>query len=121
MKWTLKKMCLFFSPNKSPHIIKFIRCESNHFKLDFIITFKIKTNSLNVFEVHHRTKPKSIHLIVASITYLDFQFQKSIAHVIFYILHTNQFHYINIEFYNFKMNPISQFHNVQNNIVKFRW
>jgi hypothetical protein len=97
---------------------------SNHFKLDFIITFKNKTNSLNVFEVHHRTKPKSIRLIVASVTYLDFQFQKSIAPIILYILHTNQFHYINTEVYNFKMSPIYQFHNVQNNIIittTFKW
>jgi len=71
-----------------------------------LLYFKIKTNSLNVFEVHHKTKPKSIHLIVVSITYFDFQFQKSIAPIILYIFHTNQFHYINIEAYNFKMNPI---------------
>jgi hypothetical protein len=71
-----------------------------------LLHFKIKTNSLNVFEVHHRTKPKSIHLIVASVTYLDFQFQKSIILIIIYFLHTNQFHYINIEVYNFKMSPI---------------
>jgi hypothetical protein len=75
-------------------------------RLISLLHLKIKTNFLNVFEVHHRTKPKSIHLIVASITYLDFQFQKSIAPIILYILHTNQFHYINIEVYNFKMNPI---------------
>jgi hypothetical protein len=71
--------------------------------LILLLHFKIKTNSLNVFEVHHRTKPKSIHLIVNSITYLDFQFQKSLALIILYILHANQFHYINIEVYNFKM------------------
>jgi hypothetical protein len=71
-----------------------------------LLHFKIKTNFLNVFEVHHRTKPKSIHLIIASVTYFDFQFQKSIAPIILYIFHTNQFHYINIETYNFKMNPI---------------
>jgi hypothetical protein len=71
-----------------------------------LLHFKIKTNSLNVFEVHHKSKPKSIHLIVASFTYLDFQFQKSITPIILYILHTNQFHYINIEVYNSKMSPI---------------
>jgi hypothetical protein len=71
-----------------------------------LLHLKIKTNSLNFFEVHHRTKPKSIHLIVASVTYLEFQFQKSMASIILYILHTNQFHYINIEVYNFKMSPI---------------
>jgi hypothetical protein len=58
------------------------------------------------FEVHHITKPKSIHLIVDGVTYLDFQFQKSIALIILYILHTGQFHYINIEVYNFKISPI---------------
>jgi hypothetical protein len=51
-------------------------------------------------------KPKSILLIVTSVTNLDFQFQKSIASIILYILHTNEFHYINIEIYNFKMSPI---------------
>jgi hypothetical protein len=71
-----------------------------------LLDLKIKINSLNVFEFRHRTKPRSIHLIVASFTYLDFQFQKSIAPIILYILHTNQFHYINIEVYNFKMSPI---------------
>jgi hypothetical protein len=71
-----------------------------------LLHFEIKTNSRNVFEVHHRTKSKSIHLIVASITFLDFQFQKSITPIILYIFHTNQFHYINIEVYNFKMSPI---------------
>jgi hypothetical protein len=71
-----------------------------------LLHLKIKTNSLNVFEVHHKTKPKSIHLIGASITYLDFQFEKSTTPIILYILHTNQFHYINIEVYNFKMGPI---------------
>jgi hypothetical protein len=71
-----------------------------------LLHLKIKTNSLNLFEVHHKTKPKSIHLIVASFTYLDFQSQKSIAPKILYIFHTNQFQYINIEVYNFKMNHI---------------
>jgi hypothetical protein len=66
----------------------------------------LEKNSLNVFEVHHKTKPKSIHLIIANVTYLDFQFQKSIAPIILYIFHTNQFHYINIEVYNFKMSLI---------------
>jgi hypothetical protein len=60
----------------------------------------------DVFEFHHRTKPKFVHLIVVSVTYFDFQFQKSIAPIILYILHTNKFHYINIEVYNFKMSPI---------------
>jgi len=74
--------------------------------LNSLLHLEIKTNSLNVFEVHYRTKPKSIHLIVASVTYLDFQFQKFIDPIILYIVHTNQFHYINIEVYNFKMSPI---------------
>jgi hypothetical protein len=74
--------------------------------LILLLHLKIKINSLNIFEVHHKTKPKSIHLIVASVTYLDFQFQKSIALVILYILHTNQFHYTYIEVYKFKMSPI---------------
>jgi hypothetical protein len=71
-----------------------------------LLHLKIKTNPLIVFEVHHRTKPKSIHLIVANVTYFDFQVQKSIAPIILYIVHTNQFHYINIEVYTFKLNPI---------------
>jgi hypothetical protein len=71
-----------------------------------LLHLKIKTNSSNVFEVHHRTKPKSIQLIVASVTYLNFQFQKLTVLIILYILHINQFHYINIEVYNFKMSPI---------------
>jgi hypothetical protein len=71
-----------------------------------LLHLKIKTYSLNVSKVHHKTKPKSNHLIVANITYLDFQFQKPIAPIILYILHTNQFHYIIIEVHNFKMNPI---------------
>jgi hypothetical protein len=54
-----------------------------------LLHLKIKTNSLNIFEIHHKSKPKSIHLIVASVTYLDFQFQKSIAPIILYIMHTN--------------------------------
>jgi len=74
--------------------------------LNSLLHLEIKTNSLNVFEVHYRTKPKSVHLIVASVTYLDFQFQKFIDPIILYIDHTNQFHYINIEVYNFKMSPI---------------
>jgi hypothetical protein len=74
--------------------------------LNSLLHLEIKTNSLNVFEVHYRTKPKSIHLIVASVTYLDFQFQKFIDPIILYIVHTNQFHYINIEVYNFKTSPI---------------
>jgi hypothetical protein len=74
--------------------------------LNSLLHLEIKTNSLNVFEVHYRTKPKSVHLIVASVTYLDFQFQKFIDPIILYIVHTNQFHYINIEVYNFKMSPI---------------
>jgi len=41
-------------------------------KLNPFLHFEIKTNSLIFFEVHHRIKPKSIHLIVASVTYLDF-------------------------------------------------
>jgi hypothetical protein len=71
-----------------------------------LLHLKIKANSQNVFEVHHRTKPKSIHLIVTNIAYLGFQFRKFIAPIILYILHTNQFQYINIEVYNFKMSPI---------------
>jgi len=74
--------------------------------LNSLLHLEIKTNSLNFFEVHYRTKPKSVHLIVASVTYLDFQFQKFIDPIILYIVHTNQFHYINIEVYNFKMSPI---------------
>jgi hypothetical protein len=51
-----------------------------------LLHFKIKTNSLNVFEVHHRTKSKSIHLIIPSATYFDFQFQKvnSSSHFIYF-------------------------------------
>jgi hypothetical protein len=71
-----------------------------------LLHLELKTNSLNLFEVHHITKPKSIHLIVDSVTYLDFQFQKFIDPIILHVFHTNQFHYINIEFYNFKMSPI---------------
>jgi hypothetical protein len=71
-----------------------------------LLHLKIKINSLIFFEVHHGTKPKSIRVIVVSIKYLDFQFQKSIAPIILHIFHANQFHYINIEVYNFKMSPI---------------
>jgi hypothetical protein len=71
-----------------------------------LLHLKVKSNSLNVFDVHHITKPKSIHLIVVSVKYFEFQFQKFIAPIILYFFHTNQFHYINIEVYNFKMNSI---------------
>jgi hypothetical protein len=70
--------------------------------LILLLYLKIKTNPLNVFEVHHKTKPKSIHLIVANITYLDFQFQKSIAPIILYIFHTNRLHYIKLKFISSK-------------------
>ncbi len=33
-----------------------------------LLHLKIKTNSFNVFEVQRKTKPKSIHLIVVSVT-----------------------------------------------------
>jgi hypothetical protein len=61
-----------------------------------LLHLKTKTNSLKSFEIHHKTKPKSIHLIVASVTYLNFQFQK--FPVILYIFHTNRFHCIILKF-----------------------
>jgi hypothetical protein len=64
-----------FSPNKNPYIKNFIRYESKHFKIDFIIAFKNKKQFPFFFEVHHRTKPKSIHLIVDSVPYVDFNFK----------------------------------------------
>jgi hypothetical protein len=39
-----------------------------------LLHFITKTKSLKSFEVHHETKPKYIHLIVASIIDLNFQF-----------------------------------------------
>jgi len=68
-----------------------------------LLHFKTKINFFKFFEIHHRTKPKSIHLIDANVTYLNFQFQKFIAPIILYIFHTNQFHYIHIEVYNFNL------------------
>ncbi len=78
-----------------------------------LLHFKIKTKPLNFFKVHHRTKPKSIHFIVTSVTYTNFQLQKSIVPTILCIFHANQFHYIHIEIHNFKMSPIKQFQYVQ--------
>jgi hypothetical protein len=66
-----------------------------------LLHLKTKINSLKSFEIHHKTKPKSIHLIDVSGTCLNFQFQKFIAPIILYNFHTNQFHYIHIEVYNF--------------------
>jgi hypothetical protein len=40
-----------------------------------LLHLKTKTNSLNVFEVHHKTKPKFVHLIVVNVTYFDFNFK----------------------------------------------
>jgi len=82
-----------------------------------LLHLKTKTKSLKYFKVHHRTKPKSIHFIVDSVTYLDFQLQKFIAPTILYTFHANQFHYVDIEVHNFKISPIEQFQYVQNNVV----
>jgi hypothetical protein len=74
-----------------------------------LLHIRTKTKSLKSFKVHHWTKPKSIHFIAASVTYPNFQLQKSIAPTILCIFHVNQFHYVHIEVYNFKMSPIEQF------------
>jgi hypothetical protein len=82
-----------------------------------LLHLKIKTKSLKVFKAHHRTKPKSIPFLVASVTYHDFQLQTSITSIILCIFHANQFDYVHIKVHNFKMNPIEQFQYVQKNVV----
>jgi hypothetical protein len=82
-----------------------------------LLHIKTKTKSLKSFNVHHKTKPKSIHFIATIVTYLDFQLQKSIAPTILCIFHANQFHYVHIEVHNFIRNPIEQFQYVQKNVV----
>jgi len=82
-----------------------------------LLCLKIKSKSLNFFKVHHRTKPKSIPFLVASVTYHDFQLQTSITPIILCIFHANQIDYVHIKVHNYKMNPIEHFQYVQKNVV----